>query len=339
MKAYSTLKDICIPHVGNEHKPYLFRELSISIILFVGIFLFILSFGRYYVVNKTGLGASVLSSVLIDLTNENRIVYNKYPLVRNERLDMAAKLKAEDMMREGYFAHYSPKGVTPWYWFKKAGYEYLHAGENLAINFTESQDVAKAWLASPTHKANLLNMNFKEIGVAALPGMYKGENTIFVVQMFGTPLIAKTNTPSPVAKKKDALSATEDTSATLATLEKKSGDVKGLETKVNDWETPVTEINENATSKNLLSSEALSQESLTRESYSKWYEKLLFAGSDYVTLTYKIIIGFLLISLLVMFFVEIRKQHWRHLSYGLLTIIILATLTYINTVFAMGLSL
>ena len=67
------------------------------------------------------------------------------------------------------------------------GYPFKYAGENLAINFQDSKEVSDAWLASPEHKANILNPKFTEIGIATAQGMYSGKNATFVVQLFGTP--------------------------------------------------------------------------------------------------------------------------------------------------------
>lgn len=105
----------------------------------------------------------------------------------NDLLSAAAQLKANDMAAKGYFAHVSPDGKTPWYWIDKVGYSYDYAGENLAVNFIDSADVSNAWMASPTHRANILNPVFKEVGTATAVGTYKGRNAIFVVQLFGTP--------------------------------------------------------------------------------------------------------------------------------------------------------
>lgn len=96
------------------------------------------------------------------------------------------------MASKEYFSHNSPEGVTPWHWFKEAGYNFLYAGENLAINFTDSTDVEKAWLESPTHRANIMNVEFREIGMATVKGVYKNYPTIYIVQMFGTPAYGQT---------------------------------------------------------------------------------------------------------------------------------------------------
>ena len=125
--------------------------------------------------------------MVISYTNENRQAAGEPSFVPNDLLTQATQLKANDMAEKGYFAHNSPDGKKPWYWIEKAGYNYKYAGENLAIDFVDSKDVTDAWMSSPGHKANILNDDFKEIGVATAVGMYQGRETTFVVQMFGTP--------------------------------------------------------------------------------------------------------------------------------------------------------
>jgi hypothetical protein len=102
-------------------------------------------------------------------------------------LDAAATLKAQDMAKGSYFSHNSPTGVTPWHWFDAAGYSYVYAGENLAVFFTDSTAVVEAWMKSPTHRANIVGSNYREIGVGTAKGKYNGYDTVFVVQLFGAP--------------------------------------------------------------------------------------------------------------------------------------------------------
>jgi hypothetical protein len=126
---------------------------------------------------------------VVELTNEERVTVTAPPLRRSAVLDEAAARKAEHMATEGYFAHYSPQGVSPWHWFDSVDYTYAYAGENLAIHFSDSGEVVKAWMESPTHRANIINNNFTEIGVGTAKGTYEGYETVFVVQLFGTPAL------------------------------------------------------------------------------------------------------------------------------------------------------
>ena len=144
--------------------------------------------------------AAVLPGVLSALANYERQSQNLQTLAVNPILNQAAEMKAMDMATKGYFAHTSPEGKTPWYWLEKAGYRYQYAGENLAINFSDSKDVANAWMESSTHKANIVKGNYTEIGTGIASGLYEGRETIFVAQVYANPL-AETKTQSQPVKK------------------------------------------------------------------------------------------------------------------------------------------
>ena len=130
--------------------------------------------------------ASVLPSVLVFVTNEERQLAQIPELQTSEKLTFAAQMKANDMAQKGYFAHTSPEGHTPWFWLQASGYDYEKAGENLAVNFVDSHDVVDSWMDSPTHKANIVNEKYREIGIATATGEYDGREAIFVAQFFGT---------------------------------------------------------------------------------------------------------------------------------------------------------
>lgn len=131
--------------------------------------------------------SAIYASVLVNLANKDRTNQNLSELKVNPLLERAAQMKADDMAERGYFAHNTPEGLTPWYWVERAGYKYKYAGENLAVNFLESEEVHSAWAASPTHWLNIVSPRYTEIGIATSTGFYKGYPAIFVVQMFGTP--------------------------------------------------------------------------------------------------------------------------------------------------------
>ncbi len=129
--------------------------------------------------------AAVSTGAVINLTNAARSQNGLGSLTSNSQLAQAAALKAQDMLAKDYFAHTSPQGLNSWYWFKQVGYNYQTAGENLAIDFSDSGAVFAAWMASPSHRANILDPDFTEIGVASVSGEFSGSNTTIVVQMFG----------------------------------------------------------------------------------------------------------------------------------------------------------
>ena len=131
--------------------------------------------------------STVLPGTIVDLTNTERGKDAAPTLKRSPILDEAAYLKALHMRDNDYFEHYSPDGISPWHWFDTVGYDYVHAGENLAVFFKESEAVVEAWMNSPLHKENILKKEYSEIGVAVVDAEHRGYKTVFVVQLFGTP--------------------------------------------------------------------------------------------------------------------------------------------------------
>lgn len=140
--------------------------------------------------------AAVISAVLVDLANDDRSELALPELTTNPLLTAAAQAKADDMAAKSYFSHSTPEGYDSWHWFKQVGYDYRFAGENLAVNFSDSADVEAAWMASPTHRDNIISPRYTEIGIATAVGMYQGRETVFVVQMFGMPKGVAAATPS-----------------------------------------------------------------------------------------------------------------------------------------------
>jgi len=124
---------------------------------------------------------------IITKTNAARISNGIKGLKESVVLDVAAAQKLDDMARNGYFAHFSPSGTSPWHWFQVNGYRYAYAGENLAIGFIDAQSTVDAWLQSSSHRRNVLSSSFQEIGVAVARVNIGNDNGIVVVQLFGTP--------------------------------------------------------------------------------------------------------------------------------------------------------
>ncbi len=140
--------------------------------------------------NTTDKSNIISATAIIDLTNmERATVANLPPLKENVLLDAAAEMKLNDMFNNQYFAHISPSGVGPGDLALKAGYNYVVEGENLAEgDFTSATNLLNAWMASPGHRANILNVRYINIGVAVRQGMYQGQEVWMAVQEFGKPL-------------------------------------------------------------------------------------------------------------------------------------------------------
>lgn len=118
---------------------------------------------------------------VFDQVNAVRTQNGRKALVPEARLVKAAQMKADDMAKEGYFAHRSPKGKTVTTWINAVKYPYRTAGENLAENWLDTETLVMAWINSPTHKANIMDNDYVDTGI----GIARGKNGIIIVQMFG----------------------------------------------------------------------------------------------------------------------------------------------------------
>lgn len=187
-KLWRKLKSYVIPTTHNAYRPHLLEHRWL--LFFLGVALAAESFlVANLIVRQTpdNFLAAVVASDIIALTNERRAEVEKTPVVENVTLSSAAQRKAEDMVAQGYFSHIGPDGKPPWEWFTEGGYEYRYAGENLAVRFIDSSEVVDAWMASPSHKANIVKASYTEIGVGIAQGVYKGAPATYVVQFFGAP--------------------------------------------------------------------------------------------------------------------------------------------------------
>ncbi|MBI3495278.1 CAP domain-containing protein [Candidatus Berkelbacteria bacterium] len=129
--------------------------------------------------------AGISAAQIFALTNDVRTEKGLPQLTESPELTEASQLKAMDMANHDYFDHYGPDGATPWGFMAKANYQEQRGGENLAIGFSDSQDVVNAWLASPSHRENLLDYQFEDMGITVLPIYTNGVPNFLVVQMFG----------------------------------------------------------------------------------------------------------------------------------------------------------
>ena len=176
-----------LPHKDTHKKAHLLSWEGLLIyILFFILLQVSISIVSYTKPGVLGISSSVDQKKLIELTNAERQKMGFGAVSENEALDKAAALKAQNMLAENYWAHFAPSGKTPWDFILGSGYKFTFAGENLAKNFYASDDVVKAWMASPSHRDNLLNPKYKDIGIAVAEGVLNGQKTTLIVQMFGT---------------------------------------------------------------------------------------------------------------------------------------------------------
>lgn len=136
-----------------------------------------------------GLSTKLNGAEIIRLINLERAKKGLAAVTGNEKLNQAAQAKGESMFAQNYWAHVAPDGTQPWQFISESGYAYQSAGENLARDFSDEKKLMAGWLNSPTHKANILNGNFSETGVAILDGEIDGEPVLLVVNLFAQPRI------------------------------------------------------------------------------------------------------------------------------------------------------
>ena len=178
--------------------------------------------------------SEITPAKILELTNQSRIQEGLPALSVSTELSKAAEAKAHDMLLYDYFAHTSPKGIDPWYWIKKSGYEYEYAGENLAMDFLSAEAVHRALINSATHRANILNSHYKEIGIAAVSGEFENRTTTIVVEMFGSRIVPSatadeadggTDAVSDSAPKSEKTEKFSQTFSVLPSIEKDSNNI------------------------------------------------------------------------------------------------------------------
>ena len=190
-----------IPNKKNKFHPAALR--TTGLIIFLAIFLAIpLSYNiitaRQFRV--LGYATNVNINDLYNLGNQERTNVGLSALNLNSELNSAALAKANDMMADDYWAHVAPDGTTPWDFINGSGYQYTAAGENLAKDFNTSSGVISGWMGSQTHKENVLNSAYQDVGYAVVNGVLKGSETTLVVAMYGAKAQPTIATTTPVTE-------------------------------------------------------------------------------------------------------------------------------------------
>jgi hypothetical protein len=204
-----------IPHESNNQKAKVLHPKSLGLIaIFLIAFQFVVSLGNTSFPQVLGYAANIVPSEVVRQTNAQRSAVGLSPLTENSDLSSAAIAKGNDMLAKGYWAHFAPDGTSPWTFFTQFGYKYQYAGENLARDFSDVSSAINAWMSSPTHKENILNPHYKEIGIGVVEGSLAGANTTIIVQFFGTSL---SGSPSvPVAKAKETMIVSNESPKPIA---------------------------------------------------------------------------------------------------------------------------
>lgn len=134
---------------------------------------------------------------LLQATNSRRSANDRERLTLQEALNNAAQAKADDMAKRDYWSHKTPEGQDPWVFIDQTGYKYQKAGENLAYGFIDSNTTVNGWMNSQTHRDNLLDTAFTQVGFGfANANNYQkaGPETI-VVALYGRPQALGSSVP------------------------------------------------------------------------------------------------------------------------------------------------
>jgi uncharacterized protein YkwD len=142
-------------------------------------------------VNLRALESGVLAQI-----NAFRGAHGLVRLRLSPQLDAAARGHSVQMAADGYFAHESADGSAFWQRIQRL-YPSSHrrlwsVGENLVWSSPalDAHQALELWLASPEHRANLMNPRWREIGVSAVhaanaPGVYHGLAVTIITTDFG----------------------------------------------------------------------------------------------------------------------------------------------------------
>lgn len=131
----------------------------------------------------------LIQDKIIELTNKQRIENGNLSILQeNTKLNFSAEKKVQDMLVKQYFEHTSPSNIGVADLAHEVSYDYILIGENLAMgNFENEEVLIEAWMASPGHRANILNENYTEIGIALSKSIFEGKEIWMIVQHFGLP--------------------------------------------------------------------------------------------------------------------------------------------------------
>ncbi|GAA0604374.1 CAP domain-containing protein [Streptomyces crystallinus] len=120
------------------------------------------------------------AATIVSLVNQQRAQAGCSPLKADASLAALATAFSDDMAARGFFDHTDPDGKSPWDRAAKAGVGNL-GGENIARGQADAKAVMEAWMNSPGHRANILNCDYKTLGV----GVHFGDGGPWWTQDFG----------------------------------------------------------------------------------------------------------------------------------------------------------
>lgn len=192
-------------HKTSKKHPKHFLKVYAPYLPLLVLLMFVITLGQQLLLSSRhgvlSYATSISSTDLLQDTNQQRVNNGDQPLKLSDKLVQAAQAKANDMASRNYWSHNTPEGSPPWIFVDKAGYNYQKAGENLAYGFATSADTVTGWMNSPSHRENLLDKSFTDVGFGyanAVNYQNNGPETI-VVAMYGEPATITFDSSIPIA--------------------------------------------------------------------------------------------------------------------------------------------
>lgn len=309
---FKHLQSFFIPGQDNDHTPRALRPRALTSYALIIILtkLFISSY--LFLVFPTVLSAfTTIENEILTLVNESRAQAQVVPLKIDLELGRAAQAKADDMIANDYFAHFGSDGKSPWDWIDYKKYPYSIAGENLGKDFVTASSVHRALLVSSTHKKNILNPGYRDLGIGIAVGQINNRDTMVLVQMFG----ARAPAISILSK--------------LKTPEDVRINVRTVETELFGESAPVilAKADSRVLAQNFRQIQAQNIETATTQQTTRDWLQTLLRYSDFFMF---ILLGFLVLALLLNIFIQIRVQKPRVILNTLLVIGVILVFMFTN---------
>ncbi|MBL8030613.1 MAG: CAP domain-containing protein [Candidatus Doudnabacteria bacterium] len=250
---------------------------------------------------------------ILNQVNSERVLRNLPALLHDNRLSKAAQSKSNDMQSRHYFSHTDPEGNYIWNKIVAEGYTpYSTLGENLAIDFFNTESLVSAWMNSPTHRQNILNESFKDQGMGLTMGQANTNNYYSAItNTFGTLLLNKPVANKPASSPAPAIPTKTSTKTTPT---KQSGQNTKIATSkptaapLNVRNASITEekilIVESSTTSPYLPQDSFSDTAVKPQKIS-WYEKNRWLNLSWATALFI----FLLLDIKLL-----QKNNWLNLD-------------------------
>jgi uncharacterized protein YkwD len=169
-----------------------YRDLGLGVATLRGVPLYVFLFAwperDFFARQIAGLAdLAAVRTAMLARVNAARRAAGVRPLATDPRLAAAAQAHAQDMLARAYYDHETPEGQTPRERVESTGYLAHKVGENIAEGQFSVEEVMSGWLGSSGHRRNLLDPEFRDLGVGLAVGRFEDRLRILWVQEFAVP--------------------------------------------------------------------------------------------------------------------------------------------------------